>query len=81
MASMTVRGSAVRGVAAALLAPPAAAAVRGAGAPALAAIVTAIAESTYGICGPVRRAVNLDMSSVRRRGMAAACLGRTCPGC
>lgn len=61
---MTVRGSAVRGVAAALLAPPAAAAVRGAGAPALAAIVTAIAVLACGIWWARRsRAASLDMSA------------------
>jgi Glycosyltransferase family 87 len=62
---MTVRGSVVRGVAVALLAPPAAAVVRGAGAPTPAAIVTAIAVLGCGIWWATRtRAGNLDMSAL-----------------
>jgi glycosyl transferase family 87 len=61
---MTVRSAVVRGVAATLLAPPAAAAVYGAGAPALAAVVTAVAVLVCGLWWARRSgAANLDMSS------------------
>jgi hypothetical protein len=46
---MTVPGAAVRGVVATLLAPPAAVAVHGAGAPAFAAIVTGLTVAAGGI--------------------------------